>query len=496
MRLTASDLYSYYRPSQCDLRPFLHARGEHEAPPSPYEIILRRLGKRHEEAHLATLGSYVNLDKIPLDERVERTKQEISKGSPVIYQPALRAAASFGTSEVEIVGVPDFLIRADDGRYVVRDSKISRRINNDDHPEILRQLELYGWLFEKTFGAPARALQVHSATGAIESVAFDGGIEVFAVLGRIIALKTSSSEPYSPVGWSKCGNCGLFDRCWPLATSRHDLALLADVDQNLAIALHGAGIDTLENLIGHFDEVSLAAFKKPWGKKVQKVGDSRASTILQSARVMISKQEVVMQTPAIPIHPSYAMFDVEGLPPHLDELEKIYLWGLQVYGEKPSEYFPVTGGFGVDGDRAGWESFLARAEAIFESYGDIRFVHWGSYEKGKIQLYTKRFGDPAGVAARVLKNLLDLLTITKQSMVLPLPSYGLKVVEEYIQFERSQEDYGGAWSMAKYIEATETENSEERNSVMQEILTYNREDLAATWAVMEWLRSKKVLMAA
>ena len=37
---------------------------------------------------------------------------------------------------------------------------------------------------------------------------------------------------------------------------------------------------------------------------------------------------------AIPMRDNYIMFDLEGMPPHLDELEKIYLWGMQVYGKR------------------------------------------------------------------------------------------------------------------------------------------------------------------
>jgi hypothetical protein len=44
--------------------------------------------------------------------------------------------------------------------------------------------------------------------------------------------------------------------------------------------------------------------------------------------------------------------------------------------------------------------------------------------------------------------------------------------------------------MAQVILATETENEQERNARMAEILKYNEEDLAATWAVFEWLRGK------
>jgi predicted RecB family nuclease len=44
--------------------------------------------------------------------------------------------------------------------------------------------------------------------------------------------------------------------------------------------------------------------------------------------------------------------------------------------------------------------------------------------------------------------------------------------------------------MAQFILATETADEAERNARMAEILRYNEEDLAATWAVFEWLRGK------
>ncbi|MDW8338103.1 MAG: ribonuclease H-like domain-containing protein, partial [Thermoleophilia bacterium] len=70
------------------------------------------------------------------------------------------------------------------------------------------------------------------------------------------------------------------------------------------------------------------------------------------------------------------------------------------------------------------------------------------------------------------------------------PSYSLKVVERYVGFERTQDEYGGDWAMAEYIRAVETEDETERRRVVNAILDYNREDLEATWAVLEWLRSK------
>ena len=105
-------------------------------------------------------------------------------------------------------------------------------------------------------------------------------------------------------------------------------------------------------------------------------------------------------------------------------------------------------------------------------------------------MYIDRYGDSGGIAERVIDNMIDILPLVKQSIALPLPSYSLKVVEKYIGFKRTQDEYGGDWSIAKYIEATETEDTDLRNRTMEAILTYNREDLAATWAVFEWFRNK------
>jgi len=44
--------------------------------------------------------------------------------------------------------------------------------------------------------------------------------------------------------------------------------------------------------------------------------------------------------------------------------------------------------------------------------------------------------------------------------------------------------------MATFIEATETSDEGKRRELMDKTAAYNRQDLEATWAVFEWLRSK------
>jgi len=488
MRLTASDLYTYYRPSMCNLRVYLRERGEKESPPGPYEEVIRILGIRHEKAHLASFPFYVDLSEGTEEQRQLRTRKEVEKGTQVIYQPLLKASKLLYGIEYEILGEPDFLI-LDKGGYVVRDSKISRRITEKDHPEIIQQLEIYGWLYEQTFGHQPVGLQVHSGTGEIVEIPYNAGATALDTICEILAIKQSDLEPYSPVGWTKCGRCGFYDRCWPRAKEKCDVALAAGVDQGLAIALHNEGVESVDEFLSKFDQKRLADFQRPWGKSTQRVG-KRAEYILRMSRSMATGKEHLLKLPPIPDHPNYVMFDLEGLPPQLDELEKIYLWGFQVFGEKPSDYQAATAGVGKDGDRKGWEEFLSNAKIVFKEYGDLPFVHWHHYERVRLDMYVNRFGDLDSVAAQVQQNLLDLLPITQSSIALPLPSYSLKTVEQYIGFKRTQDEYGGEWAMAKYIEATETEDENIRKEILEQILSYNREDLEATWAVLKWLKEK------
>jgi len=459
-----------------------------EAPPGPFDEILFRLGERHEKAHLATFPEYLDLSDGTIQDRINKTKEEIQKGTSALYQAVLKSKYKLRGIDCEIVGEPDFMIWQKND-YIICDSKLSRRINEKDHPEILRQLEIYGWLYEQTFGKPPMALHVHSGTGDIVEVPYDGGVTALQYFEEIIALKISKSEPYSPVGWSKCGGCPFHGHCWPKAERNNDVAMIQGVDQSLAKELKNQGIDTIEDLLNHFDENSLADFKRPRGIRMQRVG-KQAVSILRNAKSMLTNQEFIIVAPSVPDHSNYVMFDLEGLPPHLDELGKIYLWGIQVYGEEKSDFRPAVAGFGEDGDKEGWMTFISNAKTIFDRYGDIPFVHWSHYERTNINKYIEKYGDIGGIAERVSKNMLDLLPITQNSIVLPLPSYSLKVVEKYVGFKRTLREYGGDWAMAKYIEAIETEDPDERDEVMNQILDYNREDLEATWAVLKWLKSK------
>ena len=488
LSLSPAIFASLYRPSPCERRALLRYRGEPEAEPSAYDEVLRRLGQRHEESHVRTYGELIEIAELPREKRVTFTLDAISKNVPVIYQPTFLVQTRIAGIDLLIEGIPDLIVRERDG-YLIRDVKMARQIDQQHHPEILLQLQLYGWLFEQSCGQRPKAIQVWGGTNEITEIPYDGGKAALEELERFLTIIQRNEPSYEPVGWSKCGDCGFHDKCWTAAEALDDVALLLGVDQNLARKLHELGYDSTDKLLANFDTAKLSQVKRKFGKRQQKVGKV-ADQILQRAAAKRQGKEILLCSPALPKGPTFVMFDLEGMPSQIHEFEKVYLWGMQVFGKNNGPFIFAVAGFGENGDRDGWFRFLQEAKTIFDTYGDVPFIHWATYENTKLDIYIERYGDIDGTAARVKKKLFDLLVATRESMVLPIPSFSLKVVEKYIGFQRTQADFGGQWSMATFIEATETNDERRRQELMKAILKYNEEDLAATWAVFRWLKSK------
>jgi predicted RecB family nuclease len=236
MRLPAGVLYNLHRPSTCELRVYLWGQGIKGAEAGPYEKVIERLGMLHERRHLESLGEFVNLAGGTEEERVSRTIDAVESQATVIYQGTLKRELNVGGKIITLVGQPDFLLRSGEG-YLIRDAKLSRRITDKDHPEILAQVRLYGLLFEKTFGRKAVRLEIFAGSGELVEVSYVPEQELIEIVGEIAALLDLTDAPFSPVGWTKCGSCGYRNNCWDTAVEASDVALVPLVDQGMTKTL-------------------------------------------------------------------------------------------------------------------------------------------------------------------------------------------------------------------------------------------------------------------
>jgi predicted RecB family nuclease len=486
MKISASDIYSLYAPSYCEKRLFYRYKNEKEKPLGPFQELIIKLGNKHEREHVKQLGAYTDLSQMEWAERTKQTKKAIINGNPVIYQGLFEVTEEIEGQKIDIKGSPDILLK-EGQEYIIRDYKLSFHAEEKRHPEILYQLQLYGYLFEKTMGMKPLKLEAFLGNESLVTIDYDNGLTAKEKIKEILDIYSLSNIPYSPVGWSKCNECGFREICFDKAVKNKDVALVYGIDQGIARVLKSENVINIDDILEKYNEASLSELKRPWGNSMRKIGKS-AKSILLHAEAMKTGKNIKIGNINLPNVDNLVMFDLEGLPPQIDEIDKIYLWGMQVYGKNPGKFTPALAPMGKDGDKKGWEDFLDKAKGIFDKYGNIPFVHWHNYEKTKVNLYLERYGDIDGIAQRVLGNLLDLRLVTKEAIVLYEPSYSLKIVEKIAGFKRTQDEYGGTWSIAKYIEAVETEDEKIRDEKMNDILKYNEEDLAATWAVYQWLK--------
>ena len=492
MQLTSKDITSLHKPSECSLRIYLGSKGTPKSEPASLEKLINKFAKQHEQNHLRTLGNFMDLREGSLDQRYQETGYAITDKEEILYQPILYAKTVIDKTEIEIYGGADFFISEKDN-YIIRDCKMIKNLRNDkgkikkEHLNIELQITLCAWLFEQNYKIEPSELQIFTKSNQIEKIPYDGGEKALIALKEIIRMRTLKKTPYSPVGVSKCGQCEFHNHCWTNAQEKHDIALVYEVDQSLAIALHNKKIKTYDEIENAFTVEELAEFKKINGARVGK----KAESILRNAKAMAEDTEIIIQSPEIPIHDNYVMFDLEGIPSNLADEEMIYLWGIQVYGKIKGEFLPSVASFKDDGDEIAWEDFLNNANKIFKKFGDIPFVHWASYEKTQLNRYIERYGDKKGIAERIKRNLLDLLPVTKKSIAIPREGYSIKVVEKHIGFKRTLDEYGGDWAIAKYFEAKVNNDFTRQKQLIDEILLYNHEDLDSTWAVLEWLLERK-----
>ena len=492
-RVNPTLIQDYYVPAACGKRIYLRGKDYPEGDADPFLQTLAKLGEQHETRQRERLAPYLDLAFGTREDRIKKTRQALlEKSDQTLFRPLLAARTALGGKQRELVGEPDFLVQKENG-WSVLEVKLARKVEGGQHREIRLQVDCYGWLLDQTLGEPPVSLQVLLGDGSISEREYTGAEEALELLDKLVLIREQPEHGYEPVGWSKCMPCAFRGLCFAEAKSRNEVSLVPELDQSLARELRAEGVRTVASLVKRFDEESLSRITRPLGPRRQRVG-KKARRILLNANALDQRREIRLGALAVPPCDHYAMFDIEGIPPDLeDDIGRIFLWGLKVYGERPSGFLPAVAGFDADGDRRAWFEFLAIAARLFDEYGeDLPFVHWSHYEVTKLQSYVELHGDDdQGTAERLGHALFDLLGETKRTWALPLLSYSLKEVEKHVGYKRILPEANGAWAMAQYIEAVAGDDEKERQSLMDQICQYNEEDLDATWQVLVWLLEKE-----
>jgi predicted RecB family nuclease len=318
-------------------------------------------------------------------------------------------------------------------------------------------LELYALLLSRLQGQmPPSGIIWHGKECRTTRVRLNADLRSTERLLREVKEIASAEAPPKLILNDHCQVCEFRQRCHDQAVQEDDVSLLRGMGQKEVKSYARKGFFTLTQLAHTF---------RPRRKGKRQVQRSNKRYHALQALAIRDKRIYVFGTPELPSKPVRIYLDMEGDP---DE-GYVYLIGMiVVQGESETRK-----SFWADGkDQEGriFQEFLAEVG----KYEEFLVFCYGGYERSFLQRMRKQAERKAPVD-RVLKALVNTLSVIYSHVYFPTYSNGLKDIGGYLNCSWTEEDASGIQSIVWRRRWESTKGEEWR----QRISTYNLQDCVA-----------------
>ncbi len=291
----------------------------------------------------------------------------------------------------------------------------------------------------------------------------------------------------------KCTLCTWRGVCNDQATKEGHLSEVSGIGARRREMLKELGINSLNDL-ANTDPLPLSQQLGRFGEQHGEV----ANQLIAQARVqrdgVIERLSMEPALPELVNAPGILLYDIESDPDARDDFLHGFLhlrrtsnghWDL-----KNSTYHPLLI-MREHGENQSWK----RLQRKLKKYPEWPILHYGETESLALTRMAKRQGAAAEELTTIHKRMIDVHARLKTNWRLPLNSYGLKSVANWIGFEWHQVGVDGArallwWRQWRGFGA----NGRGKPQALKWIFQYNKDDSLATWTVANWLMEKDQLM--
>ena len=475
--------------------------GDLALPPAtlnPLAEILVEKGRFHEEhcfEEYEAMGKRVH--RVPgresdetFEDWVARVGNPLNVGYPVIYQmPFIHDG---------IRGIADFLIRVDNpvegyASYEPVDAKLTR---SEAKPGHALQLCFYADALASLVGAPPREMHIWLGSGLTETLLVEEFSPYWRRLRGQLAELLEAVDPTVPTRPQPCDSCEYCDfqrHCTQQWREEDSLVFVATSRQKDRDALEAAAVRTVVELAQRRDSVP-------------DVRDEKLARLTRQAALQVQSRLTPNQPPAFELiemsdDPQYGhgfemmpepdegdvFFDFEGDPFWTPQSELMFLAGL---------YYRVNGEWHFD-DR--WAhsladqrtmlhdliTFFAHRRTIFPEY---HVYHYNHTERSTIERLMSDADEQSLFSSLIETGLfVDLFSVARNAVRVGTESYGLKHLENLVDFRRTEGIGGGADAVIEYEQWMM--NRDDR--LLANIARYNQEDVMATLALRDWLVTQR-----
>ena len=393
-------------------------------------------------------------------EGVEPTLELMRKGTPLIYQGALKSD--------RILGLPDLLEKINEKSklgahsYQPVDIKSHAKVSKKDK----LQLAAYALMLEESLGyLPTRGVIILKNRKR-EEVDFNDELdEIRAAMKRAQQVERKELATL-PLRCGECNVCPWTAYCETTRVEKKLVTVISGIGSGLTQQLIDAGIDTFDKLA----KLTPDKIVKDFGIKLEKASDVHINAKAWSLKRPLVKNKIKLPTSKKTI----IHYDIETYG------ENLYLHGLIVEknGLVETKQFVARK---IEKEETTLEEFLA----FVESHGEAIIYTWTDFENGWIKDMAERYPKLKKRLHALLERFHDLKEIVKDALALPVTTFGIKEVAPVFDFQWRAEDAGGGNSEAWYKEWLAT--GDER--VLRKILQYNEDDVRAMQVIFLELRN-------
>ncbi len=124
----------------------------------------------------------------------------------------------------------------------------------------------------------------------------------------------------------------------------------------------------------------------------------------------------------------------------------------------------------------------------FNNFNSWPILHYGETEYLSFQKMAKRHGMTDLELNSIQNRFVDVHERVRKHWLLPVNSYGLKGVAQWLGFKWDQKNVDGAQALLWWRQWRSTQNNSiVHKANLKKLLRYNQDDCIATWVIAQWL---------
>ena len=478
--LLTDELLLHYK--RCPRRTFLNVYGNEREkdPQKDFVLKLRQESQNHTQAILAQYYPVYHQPQAP-EENWEALSREtealMQQGVDCIYRGKLHYTF---TDNIDFLASPTLLVkqgipsRLGNWSYALVSIQLGRR----PKPEYKIIAGFNAYVLSHIQGVTPPNAEIFLRAKNVYKL----NLKVWMprtqeVVEKCLQMLRAKQEPELFISRQRCSLCQWYTHCYAVAKSQEHLSLVPGITPKRYESLQQMGISSLESLSNVSPE---HIGKLPEPEMVINL-QRQAKSIVENTPILKSNE-----IPSLPSAPIELYFDIEAEP----ERNVDYLLGILLIDKTNDrqQYYTFLAKTPAE-ERIIWLQFLN----FVSIYAESPIFHYSAYEVETIKRLGLLYHTPPEQIDALLSRLVDLHHQVLASIILPVESYSLKSVANWLGFNWRNPLNGnpllagtvlsGDQCVCWYDQWLKTGD----RTWLKYILRYNEDDCKATYYLKDWL---------